>query len=444
MGRCAVSTQKQKRPFALRALAAFAGTLAVLFVLLLAAYALPGERVRQNVYDSALTIQSEGLYPEYFGFKLFQMDNYTDTLMLFEAASADELPPLQAMMTNTAYNVDNFETLADDLAWYIEKDWAAGAQRTDAPALEPFSYARYWHGYLLWLRPLLLVTSYTGVRIVQYIALFALLAVVLVRLRRRCGLRAAVWFAVSQLAVSVWFVPHQVQYFTCFFIAYAGCAWVLAKPRRSDVLCLGLLVLGTATAFCDLLVTPILTLGLPLACWLLEPQQRLRGGVPQCALAVGGSLCWGTGYALCWASKWVLAGAVTGQNVLADALHQAEVRTTADTWHGMELTWRNILAFLYDTLNSRHLFWPALVVLAALIALFILSVRSKAALVRALPLALTACMTPAWFVLLRTHSIQHGWFTWRALSLTLFAGLAFLYYACDLRAARRRLKKGSI
>ncbi len=342
MGRCAVSTQKQKRPFALRALAAFAGTLAILFVLLLAAYALPGERVRQHVYDSARTIQNEGLYPEYLGFKLFQMDNYTDTLMLFEAASADELPPLQAMMTNTAYNVDNFETLADDLAWYIEKDWSTGAQRTDAPALEPFSYARYWHGYLIWLRPLLLLMPYTGVRIVQYIVLFSLLAVVLVQLRRRCGLRAAVWFAVSQLAVSVWFVPHQVQYFTCFMIAYAGCAWVLAKPRRSDVLCLGLLVLGTATAFCDLLVTPIITLGLPLTCWLLEPQQRLRGGVPQCALAVGGSLCWGTGYALCWAGKWALAGAVTGNNVLADALHQAEVRTTADTWHGMELTWRNI------------------------------------------------------------------------------------------------------
>ena len=43
MGRCAVSTQKQKRPFALRALAAFAGTLAILFGLLLTAYALPGE-----------------------------------------------------------------------------------------------------------------------------------------------------------------------------------------------------------------------------------------------------------------------------------------------------------------------------------------------------------------------------------------------------------------
>ena len=161
--------QNQKPPFALRALGAFAATLAVLFVLLLAAYALPGGPVRSHVYTSAQTIAEEGLYPEYFGFKLFQMDNYTDTVMLFEAASADEAPPLTAMMTNTAYNVDNFETLAEDLQWYIEKDWSTGAQRTDAPALTPFSYARYWHGYLIWLRPLLLVTTITGVRIVLHI-----------------------------------------------------------------------------------------------------------------------------------------------------------------------------------------------------------------------------------------------------------------------------------
>lgn len=441
MGRCAVSTQKQKRPFALRALAAFAGTLAILFVLLLAAYALPGERVRQHVYDSARTIQNEGLYPEYLGFKLFQMDNYTDTLMLFEAASADELPPLQAMMTNTAYNVDNFETLADDLAWYIEKDWSTGAQRTDAPALEPFSYARYWHGYLIWLRPLLLLMPYTGVRIVQYIVLFALLAVVLVQLRRRCGLRAAVWFAVSQLAVSVWFVPHQVQYFTCFMIAYAGCAWVLAKPRRSDDVCLALLVLGVVTSFCDLLVTPVLTLGLPLVCWLLEPQQRLRAGTRQCGIVVGGSLTWGVGYLLCWASKWVLAGLVTGQNVIADALHQVGVRTAADSWHGMELTWGNILHFVYTTLAGKHLFWPLVLVVVLLLALFAASIRDRQQLARALPLGLCALMTPAWFIVLRTHSIQHGWFTWRALGLTVFAGLAFLYYCCDVRQIAKRLKR---
>ena len=75
---------------------------------------------RPCVYFRA-DVAEEGLYPEYFGFKLFQMDNYTDTVMLFEAASADEAPPLTAMMTNTAYNVDNFETLAEDPAMVHRK-----------------------------------------------------------------------------------------------------------------------------------------------------------------------------------------------------------------------------------------------------------------------------------------------------------------------------------
>src|SRR5699024_3695409 len=100
---------------------------------------------------------------------------------------------------------------------------------------------------------------------------------------RRAGPRVALWFAVSQLLVSVFFVPHQVQFFTCFFIAYAGCAWVLARERDVWSLSVGLIVLGVATAFCDLLVTPILTLGLPMACWLLCVAQRLVASPRQCA-----------------------------------------------------------------------------------------------------------------------------------------------------------------
>ena len=156
----------------------------------------------------------------------------------------------------------------------------------------PSPYARYWHGYLIWLRPLLLVTTITGVRIVQYAVLLALLAAVLWLLRRRCGLRACLWFAVSQLLVTVFWVPHQVRSILPALLlatrAVSGAG--KAPPQRCPLP--ALLVLGAATAFCDLLVTPILTLGLPLVCWLLEPQQRLRAGLPQCGVVVGGSLCW--------------------------------------------------------------------------------------------------------------------------------------------------------
>ena len=379
----------------LQLLAAFAATVAVLFVLLLGACALPAQPVLEHVYDSAQTIQQEGLYPEYFGFKLFQMDNYTDTIMLFEAAAMGEQDPLTAMMTATAYNVDNFETMAGDLAVYCERTipLATGAQK--AVHLVPFSYARYWHGYLIWLRPLLCVMSITGVRVVQYLVLFALLAVILWQLRRQCGLRAMVWFAVSQLAVTVF--------------------WVL-------------------------LVTPIITLGLPVAVWLCCLPQRAASGARQCLPVIGGSLCWGAGYAMCWGLKWVLATLITGQDIIGDAIHQAGVRTTADTWHGMELSWGNIFRFVGDTLSQRGLLWPVVLVVILCIAAFLLCLRNKEALLRALPIGLTALMAPVWLALLRTHSIQHGWFTWRSLTVSIFAGLAFLYYSCGIRTGLRRLR----
>lgn len=421
---------------AVRMLAAFGGTLAVLLVLLLAACALPDGAVLRQVRQSARTIASEGLYPEYLGCKLLQMDNYTDTVMLFEAAAMGESDPLHGAMQATAYNVDNFETLADDLIAYCD---ARLDQQSPGEDLEPFSYARYWHGYLIWLRPLLCLMPITGVRAVQYLVLFALLAIVLARMRRVCGRWPAVWFAVSQLAVAVVLVPRQVQFFTTFLIAYAGCLAVLVRHRRPQELAVLMVILGTCTAFCDLLVTPILTLGLPMAVWLCCLPQRLCSGPRQCLPVISGSLCWGVGYGMCWAGKWVLATLITGRDVIGDALHQAGVRTTADTWHGMELTWGNIFRFVYETLAGHGLFWPcvAAVVLAA--ALFGLCIRRRDALLRALPLGLTALMAPVWLAVLRTHSIQHGWFTWRSLAVTLFAGMAFVYYSCSLRTGLRRL-----
>ena len=433
-----VSAPARAARFAGRAVAVFALTLAVLFVLLLGAFSLPGAPVRENIARSVPLLQQEGLYPEFFGFKLFQMDNYTDTIMLFEAASADETEPLTAMMTATAYNVDNFETLQDDLGDYLA---ARDQGKTGADiGLEPFSYARYWHGYLIWLRPLLLFLTYGQIRVFNYLVFAAMAAALLWQLWKHCGRWPAVWFAVSQVAVTAFFAPHQVQFFTCFAISYAACLGVLAKPRTAAGLAVGLVAVGVCTAFLDLLVTPILTLGLPLTVWLLDARVPDRTApLRRCGAVLGGAVSWGGGYALCWASKWVLAGAVTGQDIIGDALHQASVRTSADSWHGIQLTWPNIFRFVFDTLNGRGLFWPLVILLVVLLAAFALCLRDRRALFGALPLLLAALSAPAWLALLRTHSIQHGWFTWRSLGVTVFAGLAFLHAACSPDAGRRRL-----
>ena len=73
---------------------------------------------------------------------------------------------------------------------------------------------------------------------------------------------------------------------------------------------------------------------------------------------------------MCWGLKWVLATLITGQDIIGDAIHQAGVRTTADTWHGMELSWGNIFRFVGDTLSQRGLLWPVVLVVVAAAAGF--------------------------------------------------------------------------
>ena len=107
--------------------------------------------------------------------------------------------------------------------------------------------------------------------------------------------------------------------------------------------------------------------------------------------------------------------------------------------HSFYALWLAFLNLLHVNIvvGGQALFAVSCLVLLA--ALFVASIRDKQQLVRALPLLLCTLMTPVWFIVLRTHSIQHGWFTWRALGLTIFAGTAFLYYCCDIRAAGRRI-----
>ena len=172
-------------------------------------------------------------------------------------------------MTNTAYNVDNFETLADDLALVHRKGLvhrrpAYRCARAGAVLLRAV-LARVSH----------LAAAFAAAyrRHTRVFVLYSISCCLrcwpwwLVQLRRRCGLRAAVWFAVSQLAVSVWRSVHRIRcsISPALLIAYAGCAWVLAKPRRSDDAVLRRCwCWARRQSFCDLLVTPIITLGLPL------------------------------------------------------------------------------------------------------------------------------------------------------------------------------------
>ena len=395
----------------------------------------PIQPIRENVEKSIPTLKEEGLYPCFFSFKLFQMDNYTDVIMLQESVTLDEEKPIQSAMSCTIYKSGVFMDKIEDLERYINGD---------LEGMEPMNYSRYWHGYLFILKPLLTVFTYQQIRIINFIVFFAVLLLVLYKIWKNIGLTESILFLMALACVALPFIPYNLQFSWTFYIAFGGILWMIhitKKDKRPDdvyQLMLSVFVLGGLTSFFDLLVTPIVTIGLPLTVWMLKRKDHSL--LEKIKLIVFASVSWVIGYAWVWGSKWVIGGLITGENIIANAINQASARTTGMLWKGMELTIPNIGRFIWNILAQRGLIIPLMIALAVGVIAYILFCKNKKVFIDNLWLILIALMTPVWFIVLREHSIQHGWFTWRALSVSVYAGMLFVFRTCNYKAAKERMR----
>ena len=162
--------------------------LLILFTgLIIGVHTIPQSAIKENVVTSTHTLQEEGLYKKFLNFKLFQMDNFTDSYMLNLAISADSKHPIEAGMMNYDYKSKNFM----DLAYDTEKV-ALGKMEN----LDKSSYGRYWQGYQVTLRPLLTIFTYPQIRILNYIIFTVLIISIIWLLAHEISIGTA-WIVIT-------------------------------------------------------------------------------------------------------------------------------------------------------------------------------------------------------------------------------------------------------
>lgn len=390
-------------------------------LLMLGTYTLPSSLIADNVIASAQQLQHEGQAAHLINSRLGRLDNYTDALMLNLAISSDTKHPLRSAMLNPYYDNDD-----EDVAKSVNTERVAHGQTN---GLEKRFYGRYWQGYLVTLKPMLILFSLHGLRIVNCLLMLLLSLATLWLIWQKIGKIEALLFLLSLLLVYFPVVPFSLQYSTCFYLMFLSMLAVMLYPgltSTSRSLSLTFFIIGGITSFFDFLTTPQLTLGMPLlVCLLIQRKQEMR-------TIIIASIAWGIGYALLWASKWVIGYGLTGFNLLADAAEQIGVRTSQQ-YYGIELTIPTMLQFIIFG-EERPLGWkiPALILSLSIAYIFLqkgLKVQRQC-----LWLLLIAMIVPIWFLLMRQHSIMHLWFTLRAFLVTIYSLLLWLFYT--LRSPR--------
>lgn len=385
------------------------------FALLLAAYVLPVVPMISNMEPSAYTIDQEGIYPQVSTLNgTGQLDNFTDALMLMVAACDYEGPLVQrALLCMRA------DSGAGNPYFSLYPIYGG---KQEAPAVQYVDYARYWHGYLTWLKPLLSIFRYDQIRIIyRAVQLLLIMGVIFLMLRR--GL---CWyllpFLLSVLLLSPSLIVQSLHFSSVCMVALAAMLLLLALTdwlKKGFRLPLFFACVGCAASYVDLLTAPLITLGFPLTLLLCL---RWRDGVRVHAREfLTLCLCWAAGYGGMWAAKWVLTALLMDPSIFLNAIDAIKNRSSMLDESGAAFNYADMLARNLRYLQDSPLLYAVFVLDALYLALAFVR-RPSGSIVRgAVPFLMAALLPFVWYLFAGNHSYIHSFFTYRALGVTLFA-----------------------
>lgn len=406
----------------------FVGLILLYMLLLTVVSAIPKDaiKIKTEKTSQELLTHWEKTRIKYLG-KNIILFNFTDALMVNTAYSIDSQKPLFSAMTAKRNYIPGVTTKTykdtkpkgmesdGESAEYQEstfqtEELAKTVRGEDIPAIE---YGRYWHGYLVFLRPLLMLFSYNTIRVLSAVAFTILTLILCYLLYKKVNIFAALVFAISLISVDVFIASISLNAITPFFIAVIVSiilVWKFEKVKDNYEI---FLISGSTTAFLDLLTTPLVTIGIPITIYFLMLQKREQYKFKDIAVRyLKVCTAWGIGYAGTMVAKWVIIDLLYNREVVITSIQEFTYRVGS-----VPISY--VFAYNYAYFEMTGVMTAILPM--AIITMIIAKIKFKEKnVVNILPYIVTAFMPIVWFMLLKNHSYIHSFFTYRNIVITIF------------------------
>ena len=393
---------------------------------------IPSKIMRENVSESADALFKEGNRAFFnLSYTLLILDNYTDSLMVNTAYSIDNIAPFNSAITARKNYIPGKTTVVypdpvyelKSASKYDVLDQVGELKDTVSDDIEEsFEYARYWHGYLTYLRPLLTFLNYGNIRSL-FIMVFAMLGFCLLYLLyKNAGLFVSFIFFNALLAVEYFFIGMSLHSSSVFFIAMFASIFILINHERRTDFAMLFFITGALTSFFDLTSVPLITLGMPLIIYFLLLQNKKNLSFKETMVIVF-KFCatWGLAYIIILFSKWLITDIVYNKDLIQNGILQLKYRSTGGK-EGIEMPYMETL--LRNFLFIRAYTW--FLAVQYLVIFLYKTIKNKRITMSLnisdlLPYIIIVFMCPAWYFLARQHSFMHAFFTYRVQIITIIA-----------------------
>ena len=416
----------------------YIGLIICFMILLTIASAFPTEWIKSNTQESSETLLKEGNKKVAFVFeKLMDMefDNYTDALMINTAYSIDNKTPFySAFVARKNYIPGVTEKVEEDgvgelksSSNYLWHDEVGDLYDTvNNQVKESFEYARYWHGYLVFLRPLLLIFNLQQIRILLT-GIFICLSIKLLSLiAKKLNMEIAIIFLLGLFGVEYFYMGLSLQGCFVFLITMISSIFILEKYEKIKNIPLVFFVIGMLTNFLDFLTVPLLTWGVPATLYFLLKQKNEEITLKEeILLFIKIGISWILGYALTWAGKWILVDLIYNKGLIKTAIEQVLYRSAKiENITGLDIIYYNVYYMIIP-----FCIWGIIIALQLVKRIKTKSkdtnknkkVDYKEIIKYRLPYIIIGLMPFVWYLVLKNHSCWHNFFTYRNLLLTIIA-----------------------
>ena len=358
-------------------------------------------------------------------------NNVTDAIIVNEIISVDHNNPYEsAMKVRKNYRpgtttVEVSDQVGEGMSACLDK--STGQEIVSTEVFNPLNelsqtvnkqlhtaivYARYWHGYLVLYRPMMLWMNITHMRYCLAAVFAGLFALAMYSFNWRFGRDVAFMFGASLLCSGYCFTCFSLQGAPVFLVLMVSTILLLRRLDKIRDFGLFIFVVGCCTCYFDYLTTPLLTLGILSAIYLLKQYNEGRSWSTCLKSLVSWACLWLLGYAGTWICKWWLYDATVNDsnNMVSVGLQQCLVRMAHQS-------------SIVTPLNDNYLFITLIVLGLSSLCTMLLGVivvalnqwnwTIKGFNKMALPFLVLATFPIIWFIALANHTIGHYFYTYK-------------------------------
>lgn len=424
----------------------------LIFVILLGIYfaimtltsLIPSGMLENNVRESSETLVQEGEKVTFdLKYKEENIFTFTDALMINTAYSIDNNHPIESFIlarknyipgqTTEFYPDGQYNLGANEN--YISKENGDLYQTKELYGLmhgdniqDSYEYARYWHGYLSILRPLLLLFNYSGIRIVLAIITLISIVALITLLCKKISITSGVIYGIGLLAISIFIVTKSINEILIFIVAFISSIILLLKKNPEKNIGIFFFVVGSVSNFIDLLTAPLVTLGITaITYFLLVQKNESKVNIKRYILDfLKICISWALGYGITWLSKWVITEIFFGRPIISQAIEQAVFRSNGPQINGMNIfSLSNVFIRNMEYLSSPVAITILIAAVIYIIVMMIINrnkkIDFKENLKKCLPYILIFFLPAIWYMVLKQHSYTHVNFTYRILVISIIS-----------------------